>query len=106
MLTIRKNNIDTYYEANEYLIIYFFAQWVGPCQGFNPMFDAANIRYNTEGISFGKSNIDQEKRLARQLKINTLPTVCIFKKGEELSRLKGIPKNKTEFFTFLDTYIK
>ena len=43
-----------------------------------------------EGYNVGKIDVDQEMGLAQQFKVMSIPTILIFKGGQEVHRLVGL----------------
>ena len=71
------------------ILIDFWAPWCGPCQMQGPIIE--KIAEKMEGkAEFGKCNIDEEQELATKFGIMSIPTMIIFKNGEEVERLIGL----------------
>ena len=67
-------------------LIYFTASWCGPCKMFSPVMDKAS----SLGIPIQKVDIDQNKPLAIQYQIRSVPTVIkVDQKGNVLNRMTG-----------------
>lgn len=81
--------------ASETTVVDFFATWCGPCKMLAPVFD--EIGNDIDEVKFLKVDIDKSLELARKFQVTTVPTVIVFKDGEEAERLVGfIPKQKLE----------
>ena len=82
--------------SEETTVVDFFATWCGPCKMLSPVFE--ELGQDMEGSAkFLKVDIDQSLDLARRFEVSTVPTVIVFKDGEEVERLVGfIPKQKLE----------
>ncbi len=73
-------------------VVDFFATWCGPCKMLAPVFQEVGNEFE-EKADFYKIDIDQSLDIARQFSVSTVPTVIIFKNGEEVERLVGfMPK--------------
>ena len=70
--------------------IYFSAPWCGPCRMFGPTMD----RVAQSGIVVEKVNIDENKDLAMQYNVKSIPTTVLVENGNEISRFVGV---KPEF---------
>ncbi len=68
-------------------ILKFEATWCGPCQQMKPIF--ASVAKETSGVAFESIDVDKQPELAKQYKVNALPTVVAVKDGREVERLIG-----------------
>jgi thioredoxin 1 len=74
------------------VVVDFFATWCGPCKMLSPVFDSIGEEVKDKA-QFLKVDIDQSMELAHKFKVSTVPTVIVFKNGQEMDRLVGfIPK--------------
>jgi thioredoxin 1 len=74
---------------------YFTATWCGPCKAFKPVMNEVA----GEGYSIQFIDIDQNKTLASQYGVSSVPTTVIEENGVEIDRFVGarpkeIVKNK------------
>lgn len=68
------------------IIIDFWATWCGPCMRQGPIVE----ELAEEGYQVGKVDVDKEPGLAQQFRIMSIPTLLIFKSGQEAHRLVGL----------------
>ncbi|CAA6824017.1 MAG: Thioredoxin [uncultured Sulfurovum sp.] len=61
------------------VIIDFWAEWCGPCKQFAPIFDRAAEKY--PDVTFGKVNIDEQKAIATQYGVHSVPTILVSRDG-------------------------
>lgn len=66
----------------------FWAPWCGPCRMVAPHVEAVAEKMDGEA-AFIKVNVDENPRLAERYGVMSIPTLVIFKDGEEASRLVG-----------------
>ncbi|NGX41819.1 MAG: Thioredoxin [Chlamydiae bacterium] len=82
---------DTNFEAviaNGVVIVDFYADWCGPCKRFAPTFEkVAEEMYGT--VAFGKLNVDEGVDASRSYKVSSIPTLILFKDGQEVKRRVG-----------------
>ena len=81
---------EIFYETikNDRLVVVdFWAPWCGPCLRFAPIF--ANTASKYQDIKFLKINTDEELTLATELNISSIPTLMVYKNGENLFREAG-----------------
>ena len=73
------------------VVVDFFATWCGPCKMLSPVID--ELSGELENVNFVKVDIDQSMDLAQKFKIVSVPTLKVFKNGEEGDTLMGfMPK--------------
>ena len=71
------------------VLVDFWASWCGPCQMVLPIMD--EIADERSDIKVCKINVDEQKELARQFRVMSIPTLAVFKKrrdGKPLYRRK------------------
>ena len=75
--------------ADEPVLVDFFATWCPPCQRLLPVLDKLAGEYEGR-VKFVKLNTDQQKQWAGKLGVKGLPTLCYFHKGEAISVQPGL----------------
>ena len=69
------------------VLVDFWASWCGPCQMVLPIMD--EIADERSDIKVCKINVDEQKELARQFRVMSIPTMAVFKNGEMVNRSTG-----------------
>jgi thioredoxin 2 len=70
------------------VLVDFWAPWCGPCHAMAPVLDrAAQQRAST--LQVGKVNTDEQADLAGRFNIRSIPTLILFRGGQEIARQSG-----------------
>ena len=75
------------------LVVDFWAGWCMPCRVYAPVVEEAADDLDGKA-DFGKVNIDDQRELALEYDIMSIPTLVVFKGGEEMERLVGVRKKE------------
>ncbi len=87
-IILTDNNFSASVEANELLVVDFWAPWCGPCRMVGPIIEALSAEY-TGKAAFGKMNVDENQVVPSSFGIMSIPTIIIFNHGKEVERLVG-----------------
>ncbi len=80
-------------ESKKPVIVDFFATWCGPCKMLGPILE--EVADETKNVTILKVDIDENMELAQKFGIMSVPTLMIFKDGQEIGREIGFkPKDQ------------
>ena len=73
------------------VLVDFFAQWHGPCHKQGDVLNAlADQERFPEDVKVTKLDIDEAPVIAAKFEVDIIPTLVVFKDGEEIGRIVGV----------------
>ncbi len=91
---ITDSNFEETIKKNSLVFVDFWANWCGPCRALAPTIVELAKEYSGK-ILIGKLDVDENPSTAERFQVFSIPTMIVFKNGQEAERLVGLcPKNK------------
>lgn len=84
--------------ANGTTLVDLYADWCGPCKMIAPIVE--EIANERADITVGKVNVDTDPQIAIQYGVQSIPTLIVFKNGQETNRIIGY-RSKEDILTIL-----
>jgi thioredoxin 1 len=75
-------------------LVDFNASWCAPCKAQEPIIKKLADTYQNRA-SIMEINIDEHRTLATQFRVQSIPTLIIFKDGKEIKRFVGLQTETT-----------
>ena len=71
------------------VVVDFWAPWCGPCRVMNPIIEGLAADFDGV-VKVCKLNIDNYEQLATDYRIEAIPTLLFFNRGEVVYRVSGV----------------
>ncbi len=88
----KESDFDNLIQGN--VLVDFYANWCGPCKMLGPILEEVS-----DLIQIVKVDVDNFEEISKKYRVMSIPTIVLFKNGEEIKRNVGfIDMNTLEKF--------
>lgn len=104
MIAMNKELFQKYTaESEQPVLVEFWAPWCVYCRRIAPALSKVARQYE-DRLLIGQINIDEEPQLAEKERIEVIPTLVIYHKGEVLGSIVA-PESKARIEEFIEEYL-
>lgn len=84
------------------VLVDFWAPWCGPCRRQTPIIE--ELSDELMGVAkVAKLNVDENPQKASEYKVNSIPSLLVFKDGKLVEQMSGLHQ-KAELFSIVKKY--
>lgn len=83
------NNFDEIIKSSKPTLVDFYATWCGPCKMQAPILEEVKQAIGDEGTVL-KVDVDANRELSARYRVQSIPTIILFKDGEPVWRAVGL----------------
>lgn len=87
-------------QSDKPVLLDFWASWCMPCKMLSPVVD--EIAEENSNIKVGKVNVDEQMELAQKFGIMSIPTLIVFKNGQNVETSVGV-KSKEAILAMINS---
>ncbi|MRT16159.1 thioredoxin [Vitellibacter sp. q18] len=84
-----KSNFKDIIDSETPVLVDFFADWCGPCKMLAPILKQVKDELG-DAVKIVKIDVDKNQPLAAQFQVRGVPTLILFKNGNQLWRQSGV----------------
>ena len=90
-------------QAQEPVLVDFWADWCGPCRMLGPVLEEIAEKYQDK-VKVVKVNVDEEESIAQRFGVMSIPTVIFFRDGKAVASFVGL-KSPSEIESIVEKHL-
>jgi len=102
-MELNDNTLENTLNDNKVVLLDFWAEWCGPCRILGPTIEELEKDFKDKAV-IGKLNVTDNPQSSSKYSVRSIPTVIIYKNGEEVERLVGV-RDKTFYTDKINYYL-
>ncbi len=102
-MELKDDNYKEVINKEGVVLVDFWAEWCGPCKLLTPIIEAIEAEYKDKA-TIAKLNVDENMKAAIEYKVRSIPTIIVFKDGEQVDYQIGIG-TKDSYIKMLDKWL-
>tara|TARA_B100002019_G_C21029908_1_gene479077 strand:+ start:61 stop:372 length:312 start_codon:yes stop_codon:yes gene_type:complete len=102
-MELNDNTLENTLNHNKVVLLDFWAEWCGPCRILGPTIEELEKDFKDKAV-IGKLNVTDNPQSSSKYSVRSIPTVIIYKNGEEVERLVGV-RDKTFYTDKINYYL-
>jgi thioredoxin 1 len=104
IIVLKEDNFKQFVDESQIpVLVDFWADWCGPCKMIAPVVEEVAEEYEGK-VQVAKLDVDENQDVAASLKVISIPTLILFKEGNELERSIGY-KTKDELNRIINKHL-
>jgi thioredoxin 1 len=104
IIILKEENFKKFVDESQIpVMVDFWADWCGPCKMIEPVVEEVAEEFAGK-IQLAKLDVDENQNVAASLKVISIPTLILFKDGNELERSIGY-KTKDELRRIINKHL-
>ena len=100
-----KSNFNDIINSNQPTLVDFHADWCGPCKMLAPILKEVKHELQ-DSIKIVKIDVDKNQVIASKYQVRGVPTMILFKNGNQLWRQSGVVQKNDILSTIKKTAIR